>query len=220
MKNYDLIWAREWAGLTQAQAAEKMGVHRVTFAHWETGARPIPTRKWRLFLKRVAVNPQDIPKCPKPMQYDADGYPIGFDRKMYEVMAMDISGFTMDDGSAGYDDVFGWDLEEAALMGIEGDDYESRSRERAGLNAEGIYSKTYKNKLPDRVRVEQAAARARAEWQRWELTIEKELLEKTASQWRRWESSGSNEALENARAMWRKSRLADMPAAIADEDMA
>lgn len=66
MKNYDLQWAREWAGLTQAEAANKMGVHRVTFANWETGARPMPKRKWNLFLKTVAVNPQDIPTHTEP----------------------------------------------------------------------------------------------------------------------------------------------------------
>ncbi|MCX7144186.1 MAG: helix-turn-helix transcriptional regulator [Proteobacteria bacterium] len=80
MKNFDLIWARDWAALTQAEAAEKMGVHRVTFAQWETGARPMPARKWKLFLSRVAVNPQDIPKQTAPQICDAGGTAVTFER--------------------------------------------------------------------------------------------------------------------------------------------
>jgi DNA-binding XRE family transcriptional regulator len=114
MKNYELIWAREWAGLTQAQAAEKMGVHRVTFTQWETGARAMPTRKWQLFLKCVAINPQDIPKHLAPREYDNMGYPVGFNEADYDV---DFTGAAL----------------EAALRKIEGNEYEARDRERYRL---------------------------------------------------------------------------------------
>lgn len=111
-KCFDLKWAREWAGLTQAQAAEKMGVHRDSFSRWETGATEIPTRKLQLFLRLVDINPQDIPKRPEPRRYDSDGYPVGFDREAYELDA---------------------DAEDAALEIIEGDEFDSRQRERYRL---------------------------------------------------------------------------------------
>ena len=110
MKNYDLIWARDWAGLTQAEAAEKIGVHRDTFSRWEIGARKMPARKWQKFLKAVAVNTADIPKRPEPLKYKADGYPVGFDSGDYE----DLTD----------------EAEEAALRELEGSEYEVRERER------------------------------------------------------------------------------------------
>lgn len=61
MQNYELIWARENAGLTQVQAAAKIGVHRSAFARWETGATPIPRVKWLKFLAAVDLAPTDIP---------------------------------------------------------------------------------------------------------------------------------------------------------------
>lgn len=119
MKNYDLIWAREWAGLTQAQAADQMGVHRVTFTNWETGRCPMPERKWKKFLKHVAVNPQDIPKR---LKYDAEGFPEGFNYEDYED---------------------NWEAEQAALRKIEGDEYPARDRERERLQL------IYKSEIPN-----------------------------------------------------------------------
>ena len=43
--------AREQAGLTQAQAAALLGVDRVTWTRWETGALPPPSVPiWRYWL--------------------------------------------------------------------------------------------------------------------------------------------------------------------------
>lgn len=61
MQNFELKWARENAGLTQAQAAAKIGVARLTFTRWETGATPIPRVKWLKFLAAVELAPTDIP---------------------------------------------------------------------------------------------------------------------------------------------------------------
>jgi len=117
VKNYDLIWAREWTGLTQAQAADKMGVHPDTFGRWETGARAMPARKWQLFVKLIGLPRGSIPKR---LEYDAKGYPVGFDQTPYD-----------EDHTATGD----WDLEgeTAALLKIEGDDYAARARERYRL---------------------------------------------------------------------------------------
>ena len=59
--NYDLKWAREAAGLTQRQAAEKMEVRRETYSRWEPGASPIPERKLKTFLQTVNILPGQIP---------------------------------------------------------------------------------------------------------------------------------------------------------------
>src|SRR5579862_8743426 len=117
MKNRELIWTREQAGFTQAAAADAMGVHRVTFVQWESGARPIPERKWQAFLKIAAVNPLSIPKfaAPPTLQYDAEGYPVGFDCALYEEMMWDIASYTTPDGEVTCDDGFGGDMHEAAL---------------------------------------------------------------------------------------------------------
>ena len=42
---------REAAGLTQAECAELLGVHRVTVARWETGTRRIPEMAARLLAR-------------------------------------------------------------------------------------------------------------------------------------------------------------------------
>ncbi len=60
-KNYELNWARTHAGLTQAEAAEKMGVNRITFSRWEVGTVAIPPARWAKFLKLVEVSAKDIP---------------------------------------------------------------------------------------------------------------------------------------------------------------
>lgn len=60
-KNYELNWARTHAGLTQAEAAEKMGVNRITFSRWEVGTVAIPPARWAKFLKLIEVSAEDIP---------------------------------------------------------------------------------------------------------------------------------------------------------------
>jgi DNA-binding transcriptional regulator YiaG len=42
---------REALGLTQAESAEELGVHRVTVARWETGDRNIPEPVARLIQR-------------------------------------------------------------------------------------------------------------------------------------------------------------------------
>ena len=42
---------RNGLGLTQAQAAERLGVHRVTVARWEAGMRAIPEPTARLWTR-------------------------------------------------------------------------------------------------------------------------------------------------------------------------
>lgn len=66
VKNYELNWARTHAGLTQAEAAEKMGVSRVTFTRWETGAVDMPPARWARFLKVVELTANDIPVDAEP----------------------------------------------------------------------------------------------------------------------------------------------------------
>lgn len=119
MKNYDLIWARERAGLTQEQAAAKIGAHRVTFARWETGAVAMPKRKWTAFLAAINVDQKEVPKR---REYDAKGYPVGFKRE--EALHDDDEGV--------------YDREEARLLELEGDEYPARARERFRLCMVGM----------------------------------------------------------------------------------
>lgn len=60
MKNQDLVWARESAGLSQAEAAGRIGVTRVTFARWESGTTPIPNAKYNAFLAAVGVSLAEV----------------------------------------------------------------------------------------------------------------------------------------------------------------
>ncbi len=62
MKNDDLIWVRENAGLSQKQASELLGVSRRSFIRWETGDTPIPKVKWNAFLIKVNTSEEAIPK--------------------------------------------------------------------------------------------------------------------------------------------------------------
>jgi transcriptional regulator with XRE-family HTH domain len=48
VKPAELQRIREALGLTQAQLADEIGVHRVTVAKWETGDRTIPEPVARL----------------------------------------------------------------------------------------------------------------------------------------------------------------------------
>lgn len=60
-KNYELNWARTHSGLTQTEAAEKMGVDRKTFNRWETGIVEMPPARWTKFLKIIELSAKDIP---------------------------------------------------------------------------------------------------------------------------------------------------------------
>lgn len=46
----ELKTARERADLTQAQAADLVGVHVRSWQRWELGERKMPQPAWRLFL--------------------------------------------------------------------------------------------------------------------------------------------------------------------------
>jgi transcriptional regulator with XRE-family HTH domain len=48
VKPAEFVRIREALGLTQAELAEEIGVHRVTVARWETGDRNIPEPVARL----------------------------------------------------------------------------------------------------------------------------------------------------------------------------
>ena len=51
---------REQAGLTQAQAAEQVGVHVRSWQKWELGERKMPQPAWRLFLLMTGSPPADV----------------------------------------------------------------------------------------------------------------------------------------------------------------
>lgn len=53
--------ARLKAGLTQAQAAELMGVATITWQSWERGINPIPAMAWELF--QLKTKPLKCPSC-------------------------------------------------------------------------------------------------------------------------------------------------------------
>lgn len=97
-KNYTLYHLRIDAGLTQAEAAAKIGVHRITYSRWESGTNVIPPRKYKAFVaavgelvSRVAAVESSRPPPPKaaplkegptpayerpecdPASYDAEG---------------------------------------------------------------------------------------------------------------------------------------------------
>lgn len=62
--NYDLVWAREHAGLTQQQLADELNVTRFTVTRWETGKTPMPKVKWARALKLLKLTASDIPTTP------------------------------------------------------------------------------------------------------------------------------------------------------------
>jgi len=62
VKNSNLAWVRENAGLSQQAAADLIQVTRRTFNRWETGAVAIPKIKWNLFLLKVNTPESAIPK--------------------------------------------------------------------------------------------------------------------------------------------------------------
>jgi DNA-binding XRE family transcriptional regulator len=62
MKNYDLIWAREFAGINQQQLADLLGTTRFTVSRWETGARPLPKHKWAKVLEALKLTREQIPQ--------------------------------------------------------------------------------------------------------------------------------------------------------------
>lgn len=127
MKNFDLIWARERAGLTQQQAAELFGVDRKTIGRWETGAVKMPNRKWHAFLKLIEVAETQIPKR---LIYDDKGYPTAFDRAEFDFNLPKYFLRNDEEGDPIHDDARAWDDEDAALEAMEGAEYPCRQRER------------------------------------------------------------------------------------------
>jgi DNA-binding XRE family transcriptional regulator len=112
MRNLDLIWVRQQGGLTQAQAAELLNVHRTTFLSWEKGTTKTPLRKMREFEKLVGVIGSAPGVVARTLKYDADGFPAGFDRDRFN-------------GD--------YEAEDGALQEIEGRDFIERDRERYRL---------------------------------------------------------------------------------------
>lgn len=108
-KNFDLKWAREHVGLTQAAAADKIGVSRVTFARWEAGTVQIPNAKFQRFLEAIELDPKRIPAQRK---YAIDGYPVGF--------AKSATGDTDED----------MEIDAERLKELEGKEYTARERVR------------------------------------------------------------------------------------------
>jgi putative transcriptional regulator len=47
--------ARELAGLTQSQAAEILGVDRVTWARYEAGTRTLSPEQWEYWLHKAGI---------------------------------------------------------------------------------------------------------------------------------------------------------------------
>jgi DNA-binding XRE family transcriptional regulator len=47
--------ARESLSLTQTQAAELIGVTRVTWTRWELGTTPMPESQWLMFRHRAGI---------------------------------------------------------------------------------------------------------------------------------------------------------------------
>ena len=125
--DHRLVWARKELGITQAQAAAKMKVDRMTFSRWESGAQPMPARQWKRFIDITGLDERGIPK---PLEYNAEGYPIGFDRTPYLADEM-------------CDGKHLWDLEEEALAKIEGAEHEARSDKRMWLACEGWVRKGF-----------------------------------------------------------------------------
>lgn len=127
---FDLAWAREAAGLTQTEAAAILGVSRCTFNKWETGKRTVPSRKAKAFLKLLEITPE---KIPRQLEYDALGYPVGFDRAPFThrfLLKLGDKIVTSEE-----EDI---DAMEDALREIEGADHEIRARERVRAFYEGF----------------------------------------------------------------------------------
>ena len=118
MKNFDLKWAREWAGLSQVEAAEKMGVHKQTWNRWESGTHPTPPGVLKR-LKELTAMPPEVEAS--RLRYDKEGYPRSHPRARFEEEA-EARG-----------EEWSLEVEEAALEEIEGDEHEDRARERYRL---------------------------------------------------------------------------------------
>lgn len=66
MKNFDLIWAREYAGITQTKLAEIFGVSRRTVINWEQGHTKLPSAKFKYLLSVLDIAPELVPKNTNP----------------------------------------------------------------------------------------------------------------------------------------------------------
>ena len=71
MNPSDIRSARQQAGLTQAQAAALLGVDRVTWTRWETGALPPPSVPlWRYWKHVAGLEP--MPFTPREAEATAE----------------------------------------------------------------------------------------------------------------------------------------------------
>ena len=66
MKNFDLIWAREYAGITQTKIAEIFGVSRRTVINWEQGHTKLPSAKFKYLLGVLDIDPKLVPQNKQP----------------------------------------------------------------------------------------------------------------------------------------------------------
>lgn len=66
MKNHDLIWARDFAGLTQSKIAEIFGVSRRTVINWEQGHTKLPPAKFKYLLGVLDIDPKLVPQNTQP----------------------------------------------------------------------------------------------------------------------------------------------------------
>lgn len=141
-KNHDLIWAREFAGWSQEEAASRMEVSRQTYCGWENNKpSPIPPRKFKVFLKLVGISESDIPSdeaaashtpASVARAYDKDGYPVGYQRQpcTKEGYALDVASLRK--------------LEGAEFVARERVRYEERLKRFPGMDA------AYREKLLER----------------------------------------------------------------------
>jgi DNA-binding XRE family transcriptional regulator len=127
MKNWDLKWAREWAGLSQVEAAAKMGVNKQTWNRWERGTHPTPKGALRRMIELTAM-PPEVERA--RLRYDDEGYPRGFSRKQFEAVT-EAAGIAAEARGEKWPDQHA--VEDAALEELEGDEHEGRARERYRL---------------------------------------------------------------------------------------
>lgn len=155
-----LKWAREHAGWSQQEAADKMGITRACYNGWETGRKPAPTVKYAKFCTLANANFENYKE---PIEYDSEGYPYSFDMRLWDVYfesEMRVTDYWCEDPKNPKKCDFLRDDEEAveafremekprlayfrALAEIEGDEMPIRSLERA-KKQNPFFSRLFKN---------------------------------------------------------------------------
>lgn len=66
MLKYDMVWAREYAGISQAKLAEILGVSRRTVINWEQGHTKISYAKVKFVLDALNIDPKLVPQNKQP----------------------------------------------------------------------------------------------------------------------------------------------------------